>query len=134
MRLPLLLLVLVGLGGAAAEPTEETSVPPPPADFELHGDAAAGEPVFLKKCALCHGKNGDGVGTIKLDPPARDLRDHKRMSQRSDWEIYVVIRDGGQILGLSELMLPWGEQVSEQELHDLTALVRTMSEGEADDE
>lgn len=119
-------LVLAALALPAAA-VEEVEVPPPPADWELRGDAAAGEPVFLKKCALCHGDNGDGQGRIKLDPPARDLRDREHMSQRSDWEIFLVIRDGGKALGLSEKMLPWGNLASEQELHDLTAFIRKLS-------
>ncbi len=132
IRFAFLLLLLVGLGMPMASGEEEVSAPAPPADFELRGEAAAGKPVYLKKCALCHGENGNGVGKIKIDPPARDLRDRERMSQRSDWEIYVVIRDGGKVLGLSELMLPWGGQVSDQDLHDLTAFVRTLGEDEAE--
>ena len=39
-----------------------------------------------------------------------------------------MIRDGGKVLGLSEKMLPWGKLVSEQELHDLTVFIRSLSE------
>lgn len=128
-RLCLLLLLILGAAAAAAQ---EAAIPPPPEGFEIHGDAAAGKAAYLKKCALCHGDNGDGNGRIKLEPPARDLRDKERMGRRSDWEIYLVIRDGGKALGLSEKMLPWRDLVSEQELHDLTVYIRTLSEGSGD--
>lgn len=109
-------------------------MPPPPAGFAIHGKPEAGRAVFLKRCAVCHGETGDGKGRVKLDPPARDLGDGERMSRRSDWEIYLVIRDGGKALGLSEKMLPWGNLVSEQELHDLVAFVRTLARHGADAE
>lgn len=123
LRWTTLTILLLGAGPAA----DDVDVPPPPEGFEVRGDAEAGKAVYLKKCALCHGENGDGKGRIKLDPPARDLRDEERMDKRTDWEIYLVIRDGGKALGLSEKMLPWGDLVSEQELHDLTAFIRTLS-------
>ncbi len=126
-----LLLPLLGRSGSAAPAEESPAVPPPPEGFSIHGDAEAGRAEFLKKCAVCHGENGDGNGRIRLDPPARDLRDGERMGRRSDWELYLVIRDGGKVLGLSEKMLPWGNLVSEQELHDLVAFVRSLASGSA---
>ena len=77
----LLLLTLLAFCFAAA--ADESATPPPPEDFVIRGGLEAGKLVYAKKCAVCHGENGDGSGRIKLDPPARDLRDHERMSQRT---------------------------------------------------
>ncbi len=34
----------------------------------------SGSEVFAATCAMCHGADGDGNGTVKLDRPARDFR------------------------------------------------------------
>jgi mono/diheme cytochrome c family protein len=129
-----LLSCLLAAAALTALPQEESAATTPPEGFELHGDAEAGRAVFLKKCVVCHGEQGDGQGRIKTDPPVRDLRDKAIMSRRSDWEILLVIRDGGPAIGLSPKMLPWGKLVSEQELHDLVAFVRSLSEGSPETE
>ena len=107
------------------------AVPAAPEGFALDGDAAVGKALFLEKCATCHGRKGKGNGRIKTDPPPRDLTDPARMHRRSDWEIYLVIRDGGKVLGLSSKMFPWGKLLSEQETLDLATYVRTLSKESA---
>jgi mono/diheme cytochrome c family protein len=114
-----LALVIVVLSAAAA--------PPEPPGFKLGGDAKRGAAVFAKRCALCHGATGDGNGTLKTDPPARDFRTPELLSSRSDWEIYVVIRDGGTALGLSPKMLGWNKLMTDQDLRDAAAFVRTFA-------
>jgi mono/diheme cytochrome c family protein len=121
----------VGPGGAAAEAPEAAAgeaveAPPTPAGFAL-GDAARGRERFLKTCASCHGEDGSGHGRIRTDPPARDLRDAALMDRRSDWEIFLVIRDGGKARGLSPKMLPWGKILSDDQIRDLAAFVRSLS-------
>lgn len=115
-----------------AAPGEVVTTPPPPAGFTL-GDVARGRERFLKTCASCHGEDGSGHGRVKTDPPARDLRDPALMDRRSDWEIFLVIRDGGKARGLSPKMLPWGKILSDDQIRDLAAFVRTLShpDGEA---
>lgn len=133
-----LLLTLAGLLAAAAvflpspgsRAQEAVEVPPPPEDFSP-GDPDRGRELFVKKCATCHGEDGSGQGRIKTDPPARDLRDAERMDRRSDWEIYLVIRDGGKALGLSGKMFPWGNLLEEQEIRDLVAFVRSLSSAQS---
>ncbi|HEV2845735.1 MAG TPA: cytochrome c, partial [Thermoanaerobaculia bacterium] len=78
-----------------------------------------------KSCALCHGATGNGRGTLPLNPPPADLR--AVTGKRSDWEIYVVIRDGGPALGLSKQMLGWSKTLSDQEIRDTAAYVRSLA-------
>lgn len=123
-----LLAGLCLLGGVAA--LTLGAAPPsaaPPAGFKLKGDATAGKELFSKHCALCHGGSGNGRGLIKYDPPPRDLTDGKLMTGKSDWEVYRVVRDGGKPWGLSPSMLGWGAQLNEQQLHDVTAFVRSLA-------
>ena len=103
------------------------AAPPEPRGFELKGDVERGEAAFAKRCALCHGATGDGKGTLKTDPPARDFRTPGLLASRSDWEIYVVIRDGGTALGLSPKMLGWQKILTDQEIRDTAAFVRTLA-------
>lgn len=99
----------------------------PPAGFKLKGDAAAGKTLYVKNCALCHGETGNGRGLVKYDPPPRDLTDVKLMSGKSEWEFYRVVRDGGKPWGMSPAMLAWKGQLTEQQLHDVTLYVRSLS-------
>jgi len=130
-RLVLLSCLLVTAALSAWPQDEDAHTPPE--GFVLNGDAEAGRAVFLKKCVVCHGEQGDGQGRITTDPPVRDLRDRDYMRRRSDWEILLVIRDGGPAIGQSEKMLAWGKLLSEQELHDLVVYVRSLSEGGPED-
>lgn len=108
-------------GGPAAE-----SMPPAPAGFTLGGDPAAGAQVFAKSCVLCHGPEGRGDGRIKSDPPPRDFTHPEGLKTSSDWQLYQVIRNGGAILDLSPRMLPWKDILSDQEIRDVAAYVRSL--------
>lgn len=127
---PFLASLLLIFAATPLPAQELEDIPPAPEGFTLVGDPEAAREEYQKKCAICHGENGDGKGRLTLDPPARDLRDRERMGRRSDWEIYVVIRDGGKKHGLSPQMIPWGGLLTEQELHDMTAFIRSLGEDE----
>jgi high-affinity iron transporter len=129
--LPIALASLLGLLAAvalpAAEEVDRSKLPPEPAGFELDGDLERGAVVFRKSCALCHGPEGRGDGRIKSEPPPRDLTDPKALKTASDWELYQVIAEGGQILGLAPKMLPWKDMLDERELRDVAAYVRSLA-------
>ena len=103
------------------------AAPPEPSGFRLNGDAQRGRALFLKRCALCHGETGDGHGRLRVEPAPADLRAPGVVGKRSDWELYVVIRDGGPALGLSVKMLAWGKVVPDQEIRDMAAFVRSLA-------
>ena len=48
-------------------------------------------------------------------------------ARRSDWEIYLTVRDGGQVIGLSPKMFGWGKALSDQEIRDMSAFVRSLA-------
>jgi high-affinity iron transporter len=104
------------------------AVPPAPAGFELKGDPVRGKAIFATRCALCHGPAGDGKGKVKQDnPPPTDFTNAALMGKRSDWEIYLVARDGGQAIGLSSKMFGWGKLLPDQDLRDAVAYVRSLA-------
>lgn len=105
------------------------AVPPEPSGFRLNGDAKRGQAAYLKRCAVCHGEAGDGRGKLaaSLDPKPTDFTAPGVFARRSDWEIYLTVRDGGQVIGLSPKMFGWGKTLSDQEIRDMSAFVRSLA-------
>jgi len=105
------------------------TVPPEPQGFKLNGDPARGKVVFDRSCALCHGPAGRGDGAMapSLDPKPQDLTDRAVMARRTDWEIYLVIRDGGKTLGLSPQMYSFKNLLQDQQIRDVAAYVRGLA-------
>lgn len=113
------------LASAAAQ---EGEAPQPPEGFELKGDPERVQPTYDKFCATCHGPEGKGDGVMAkfLDSPPRDLTDSEYMATRSDYQLYLAIKEGGAAVGLSDRMAPWKDMLPEQEIRDLTLLVREL--------
>lgn len=122
----LLAALFAGPAGAAQE-VDRSRLPPEPEGFLLDGDTERGAVVFRKSCALCHGPEGRGDGRVKSDPPPRDLTDGEALKTGSDWELYQVILNGGQVLGLAPKMLPWKDTLDEQEIVDVATYVRSLA-------
>ena len=125
-RLSFILYALV-LGAAVS--LAAWTVPPAPKDFKLNGDPARGKVVYDKSCALCHGPAGQGNGPMaaSLSPQPKDLTNKTVTGKRSDWEVYLVIRDGGKVLGLSPQMFSYKKLLKDQEIRDVAAFVRTLA-------
>ena len=87
-------------------------------------EISRGEVVYKSNCILCHGVNGDGKGrAAKLyNPPPADLT---RSDKNDDYKA-MIIRMGGKAMGRSEVMPPWESQLSDQELNDLLAYLRSL--------
>ncbi len=120
-------LYVFGLSALLAIASLVAAAAPAPVGWELQGDPARGKAVFAAHCALCHGDAGNGKGKLQGDPKPADLTDPARMAKLSDWEVYLVSRDGGPALGLSPKMFGWGKLVSDQDLRDAVAWVRTLT-------
>lgn len=125
----LVTVALTGTVAAAAAVTTPGAPPLEPAGFRLAGDAQRGKAGYLKRCALCHGDSGDGGGTLApgLDPKPTAFSTPGLLAKRTDWELYLAVRDGGQAIGLAPTMSGWGKLVSDQEVRDMTAYVRSLA-------
>jgi len=88
-----------------------------------------GKALYEYYCALCHGKTGkgDGFNSYNLDPPPAKHADPARMKARSDSQLRIIIRKGGRGLGLSPLMPAWAETLTDKQVADLIAYIRTLS-------
>lgn len=113
---------------------EEATVRAAPDGWTLDGDADEGRIVYKQYCQKCHGKYGNGQGTMAadLDPKPRDFTNAEDMAKRSDWELYLGIKEGGAPLGLSDQMTAWEDTLTEQEMRDVAVYIRQFAH--SDDE
>jgi mono/diheme cytochrome c family protein len=122
----------------AAQPPPATPRPEPPATQPSAtepggeagpGDAARGETLYATYCASCHGPRGDGDGPLasNLDPRPARHSDAAIMDALSDEYLFRVVKEGGAAVGKSPLMAPWGGTLSDAEIRDLVAFVRSLS-------
>lgn len=83
-----------------------------------------GEVVFKTNCILCHGVNGDGMGraSVLFDPPPANLT----LSDKNDIYKKMIITLGGEAMGRSSVMPIWGMELSEAEIDDVVAYLRTI--------
>ena len=92
------------------------------------GNAAAGRDVHVANCAKCHGTGGKGdgpAGKLLKTKPA-DWTDKSKMSQLSDADLFNVIKNGGGAVGKSKLMPAWGGKLSDEQINDVVAFIRSL--------
>ena len=94
-----------------------------------HGDASKGAPVYATNCASCHGPKGCGDGPLAatLNPKPAKHCDGTVMNPLTDDFIFKVIKMGGASVGKSPLMAPWGGSLSDAQIVDVVAYVRTQA-------
>ena len=92
-------------------------------------DAAAGKEIYEQYCALCHGPQGKGDGSLSanLDPKPRNHTDGAYMNPLSDAHLLNIVGGGGGAAGLSPIMPAWKDILSAQQIQDVVAFVRTLA-------
>ena len=92
-------------------------------------DAAAGKEIYEQYCALCHGPQGKGDGSLSanLDPKPRNHTDGAYMNALSDAHLLSIVGGGGGAAGLSPIMPAWKDILSAQQIQDVVAFVRTLA-------
>jgi mono/diheme cytochrome c family protein len=110
--LGLVAAVLVPLGAAAQTP----------------GNPEHGETLYREKCALCHGAQGQGWDwATKVERPPVPVPDLAEAAPtRSDQYLFDIVREGGEAVGRTRFMPPFGFQLSDQEVWDVVAYLRTL--------
>jgi mono/diheme cytochrome c family protein len=93
------------------------------------GDAKAGLEVHKKNCLRCHGERGKGDGPAAklLKTKPSDWSDKAKMSGLSDDYLFKIITKGGETSGKSKLMPPWEGKLSNQDVHNVIAFIRSLS-------
>jgi cytochrome c553 len=90
--------------------------------------ATSAEDNYKNFCWQCHGMTGDGMG-LNVQDMSVQPRDHtsaKAMGGRSDADLFKVIKEGGLAIDKSVLMPPWGDSLSDDEIHDLVKYLREL--------
>lgn len=93
------------------------------------GDAKAGLEVHKKNCVRCHGERGKGDGPAAklLKTKPTDWSDKAKMSGMSDQDLFKVITKGGEAAGKSKLMPAFGGKLSDQEVNNVIAFIRSLA-------
>jgi mono/diheme cytochrome c family protein len=98
------------------------------------GDAAAGKQKFDMLCASCHGTDGkgDGPAGAALNPPPRDFTKaefkydaNKDGKTGTDEDLTLIIKNGAAAYGGSPLMVAWGGPLSDADIQNVIAYLRT---------
>jgi len=107
----------------AAPALADEAVAPLPRDT---ADAAVirGSIAFRTYCVLCHGTEGKGDGRAAKMYTPRPA--NLTVSPFNDAYKEMIIRGGGASVGRSPYMPPWGDELSEEQIHDLVAFLREL--------
>jgi mono/diheme cytochrome c family protein len=89
------------------------------------GDTANGANLFKRDCAGCHGADGRG-GAQTFMPHIENLTKKGYIDQVPDDYLYGVIAEGGVSVGKSSYMPAWGKTLSEQDIRDIIAHIRSL--------
>lgn len=83
--------------------------------------------VYANYCVTCHGMNADGNGRAArlYDPRPANLR----ATDKNDAYLALIVRMGGEKLGRSPKMPPWGEELTDEQIRDVVAFVRSVNVG-----
>ena len=95
---------------------------------ELRGDAGRGAALHLQHCAECHGADGKAeVIVLHMDQPPKDQSDPIYMKTLADAYLYLAVCKGGVGVGRNFIMPAWGDLLSDQDIKDLVAQIRSFS-------
>jgi mono/diheme cytochrome c family protein len=83
-----------------------------------------GSIAFRTYCVLCHGSEGRGNGRAAkmYMPRPADLT----VSPFNDQYKEMIIRGGGASVGRSAFMPPWGDELTDEQIHDVVAFLREL--------
>lgn len=89
------------------------------------GDADAGAKLYQRYCRGCHGEDGRG-GAHTFMPHIGTLTKKDYIEFLPDTYLFTVIAEGGVAVGKSSYMPAWGGTLSEDEIKDIIAHIRTL--------
>ena len=81
--------------------------------------------VYANYCVTCHGMNADGNGRAArlYNPKPANLR----VSDKNNAYFALIIRNGGQAIARSEFMPAWGAELTDEQIADLVAYLRSIN-------
>lgn len=92
-------------------------------------DITTGKRLYVAYCSGCHGSSGKGDGPAAKTLAAKPA-DHTQgaaMNRLGDYHLLKVIAEGGAKVGKSPQMPAWGAVLSEKQIQDIVAYIRTLA-------
>ena len=86
-------------------------------------DEIDAQELYKKHCVLCHGEDGKGTPT-GIDFGTKDFTDKEWQASRTDDEFINSITHGNPE---NDNYLPFGDMLSEEEIHAMVPYVRTFA-------
>ena len=116
------LIVAAALMLAAPVLADDAAMPLP----RETADAAVirGGIAFRTYCVLCHGTEGKGDGRAAKMYTPRPA--NLTVSPFNDTYKEMIIRGGGASMGRSAFMPPWGDELTDEQIHDVVAFLREL--------
>jgi len=110
----------------------QPSFPEPPREILSSPETIlAGESVYQRHCAICHGArgHGDGPQSATLEPRPADLRNLRGVrSEAGYW--FFRIKEGGKTEPLARprsAMPSWGEHLTDEEIWEVVAYLKSLT-------
>jgi len=121
MRLASIVVAVVIALSPVAMATDEAAAAP--RDTQT-ASVVRGGIVYRTYCVLCHGSDGrgDGRAAKMYTPKPANLT----VSPFNDAYKEMIIRRGGPGVGRSAFMPPWGDELSDEQIHDLVSFLREL--------
>ena len=88
------------------------------------GDSVSGREIYVNTCIRCHGIDGTGAQSIRLVPAPADLSSPV-VQNRLDGALFRRIHEGKP----NTAMGAWKHALSDEEIWDVLAYVRTLGTG-----
>jgi mono/diheme cytochrome c family protein len=131
------LLLLLGLSSSGQQKSETPPKAAPAAPYTIPVDAvhqsnpvkptaeslAEGKKWYGYDCAMCHGRDGDGKGSVGADMKLKvsDLTDPATLKERTDRELFYIIKNG------KNDMPPEGERLKSEQIWNIVNYVRSLA-------
>jgi len=92
------------------------------------GDPVAGEEIYRRLCAPCHGFHGDGGEGYRggFTPHTPILADKEYVNNLPDEYLIYVIQKGGVAVGKSNQMPAWEKSLNVEQTKDIIAHIRRL--------
>lgn len=113
---------------AAADVKYLSLIDNPTIAIDSDGTEATARETYFKHCAPCHGSEGQGNGFNAQFLPVRPTlhADEAYMSARPDDTLYDAISSGGYVMNKSQMMPPWRDSFTPNEIKGLVGYLRTL--------
>ena len=100
-----------------------------PMAVAAEADASKGKPIYDQMCAGCHGFRGDGGEGHRggFSPHIGTLANKEYLDGLPDEYLITIIKKGGAYMGKMATMPAWEKRLSDDEIKDIVAHIRTFA-------